>query len=296
LVLSTVHSAEAVEEQFINSIYGVFDEGSIFIADNGTNNVIILYDNVGNSTKHYDSTVKEYNSGSFVMRNIQSGILVFAHPIQYDQYKLVIVTTDKVYRLIGVLQIISELEPVESVEVQPTSSVGADITKWDIPTEGKSDYVYVAPIEEHDPDTLDILFSVPQQIQWLYALNFDLTAIDTKIASEQDQRLPDVPINVQILNPIMEIVGTWNGTTDNFGVFGEKYYIVGNQMLGEYKLQASIEKENYTSVSKMVSFSVIPLATGSSSQKCPLGYMVNSTGFCECEPEYLNATGFCEVQ
>jgi len=113
-------------------------------------------------------------------------------------------------------------------------------------------------------------------------LNFDLTAIDTKIISEQDQRLSNVPINVTILNPLMEIVGVWNGTTDGFGMFGDRYYIVGNQMIGEYTLKASITKENYTSVSKMVSFFVVPLDS-SDTRKCPYGYFYNATQQCEEE-------------
>jgi len=133
LIISTVHSAEA--DPTTNAIYGGFDEGSIFIADNGINNIIILYDNMGNSSKHYDSIVKKYSSDGFTMRNPESGILVFAHSIEYDQYRLVIVTTDKVYRLIGVSQILSELEPSESGVIEPTSSVGADITYYDVPDE-----------------------------------------------------------------------------------------------------------------------------------------------------------------
>lgn len=121
----------AYAEESTNAIYGGFDEGSIFIADDGISNVIILEED-GIISKHYDSIVKVYSSGTFRMSNIESGILVFVHPISNEQYKLVVLTADTVYRFIGVLQEISELDPTVEL-VESTSSVGADITKYDVP-------------------------------------------------------------------------------------------------------------------------------------------------------------------
>jgi len=134
-VLLAIFSIPAfAEEDTIDAIYGGFDGGSIFIADDGTDNIIILYDNMGNSTKHYDSSVKEYHSGAFRMHNAESGLLLFAHPIEYDQYRLVVMVNGTVYRLIGVSQLLSELEPVQTIIV-PVSSVGGDITIFDVPDE-----------------------------------------------------------------------------------------------------------------------------------------------------------------
>jgi len=169
------------------TIYGAFDEGSIFIADNGTNNIIILYDNVGNSSKHYDSIVKKYSSDSFTMRNPESGILVFAHSIEYDQYRLVVVTTDKVYRLIGVLQTISELEPVESSVTEPTSSVGADITIYDVPTIDRDD----------GKDTYILSFSTTESIDNIYLedkLDFTGYLYEVKTA----KKLADADVTVEL--------------------------------------------------------------------------------------------------
>jgi len=131
VVLLTMSMVQIAEAEPTNAIYGAFDKGSIYIADNRTNNIIILYDDIGGSSKHYDSTVKEYSSGGFKMKNLESGILVFARPIEYDQYKLVVITTDKVYRLIGVFQEVSELDQITEI-IEPVSSVGADIAKYDV--------------------------------------------------------------------------------------------------------------------------------------------------------------------
>lgn len=308
---------QVAEAEPIRTISGFGEDGAIVIRDNGSNKITLYDGDTGKKSEHFDSRVKTYNSGGFSMKNHESGIIVFGHPINDDgQYKLLVLTSDKVYRFIGVSGIIEELNE------EPSSSVGRDISRWDIPTTGRSDYKYVKPVEQHNPDTLDLLFSVPQSVQWLYNLNFDLTAIDTQIKSENDRRLSNVPISVQILNPLMEIVDTWDGTTDNFGVFGDSYYIADNQMIGEYTLKASIEKENYTSISKMVSFFVIPLVGDNSSNACPVQLILNSTQFCvdsdgcvswqifnvtsnfcvarnACDnigKIFNPATGFCEIQ
>lgn len=140
LIVSTVQIAEAEPTRTISG----FDANrEIFIANDGINNIIILQSDTGIS-KHFDSEVKTYNSGGFSMKNLKSGILVFAHPISDDKYKLVVLTTDTVYRFIGVSGIIAELNeepiPVKEVEsvnatkrIEPKNSVGADITKYDIP-------------------------------------------------------------------------------------------------------------------------------------------------------------------
>jgi len=140
-VLFIISMIQIAEAEPTRTISGYDTNREIFIADDGINNIIILQSDTGVST-HYDSKVKTYNSGGFSMKNPESGILVFGHLINDGQYKLLVLTSDKVYRFIGISGIIEELdeEPIPSEEkkiesgiVEPKSSVGTDITKWDVP-------------------------------------------------------------------------------------------------------------------------------------------------------------------
>jgi hypothetical protein len=145
--MSIVQVAEAEPTRTIS---GYDANREIFIADNGISNIIILQSDTGVS-KHFDAKVKTYNSGGFSMKNHKSGIIVFGHPISDNQYKLLVLTSNNVYRFIGISGIIEELneepitseeeivEPITSEEeiesgiIEPSSSVGADITKYDVP-------------------------------------------------------------------------------------------------------------------------------------------------------------------
>jgi len=141
VILLTMSIVQIVEAEPTRTINGYDANREIFIANDGINNIIILQSDTGVS-EHFDSKVKTYNSGGFSMKNHKSGIIVFGHPISNSQYKLLVLTSDKVYRFIGVSGIIEELneEPISSEEeiesdiIEPSSSVGADITKYDIPT------------------------------------------------------------------------------------------------------------------------------------------------------------------
>lgn len=127
LIISTIQTAQA---EPTNAIYGIIDGVFVFIADDGINNIIIL-EKDGIQSKHYDSIVTEYSSGGFKMKNLETGILVFAHPIENGLYRLVVITADERYRLIGVFQEISELDPTTEI-IEPISSVGEDIAKYDV--------------------------------------------------------------------------------------------------------------------------------------------------------------------
>lgn len=146
-VLLTILLVQIADAEPTRTISGFDANREIFIADDGINNIIILQSDTGIS-KHYDSKVRHYNSGGFSMKSPESGILVFGHPINDDQYKLLVLTSDKVYRFIGISGIIEELneEPIPSEEgeiesgiIEPTSSIGADITKYDIPIISRDD-------------------------------------------------------------------------------------------------------------------------------------------------------------
>lgn len=132
LIISSVQYAQAEPTQIIQgSIDGTF----VSIIHDGITNIIKL-EKDGITSEHYDGVIKTYNSGGFVIKNIESGIVLFAHPIGNEQYRLVVVTNDNVYRLIGVSSEFTQEDAVtssSSLYDEPVSSVGSDITNWDIP-------------------------------------------------------------------------------------------------------------------------------------------------------------------
>lgn len=274
LIIASVQYAEAKSMQ---TIQGGFDGNSIVILIDGIDNTITLnYDGI--TSEHYDGVIKTYNSGAFAIKNVASGIALFAHPIGNEQYRLVVITNDNVYRLIGVSEIVSEDVVAPSYD-EPVSSIGTDISKWDIPTDGRSEYEIIIPTESHNPDSLDMITSVPYTVEFKHDFRFDVTAIDTQIKSESDQKLSDVSVGITMTNPIGETIEIWDGLTGTNGLFGNVWYVPDNQMIGEYKLHVTMEKENYTSILQMVSFFVQPTDEDSNSS-CPAGYVHNDDRVC----------------
>ena len=128
-------------------ITGHDEINSIMIAIDDAENIVILQSNEGIS-EHYESQIKMYNSGGFSLRNIESGILVFAHPINEKQYKIVVLTSNQVFRFTGITEILSDVvakskqlesdtEPTEQKELN--NAVGSDIAKYDIPIISRDD-------------------------------------------------------------------------------------------------------------------------------------------------------------
>ena len=130
VVIPLVSSVDAAEPY---TIQGGFDGNSIVILIDGIDNAITLnYEGV--TSYHYDGKLKTYNSGGFIIKNLDSGIVVFGHPIGNEQYRLVLLTDGNIHRLIGVSSEFTQIDTNPSYE-EPVSSVGSDITKYDIPTE-----------------------------------------------------------------------------------------------------------------------------------------------------------------
>jgi hypothetical protein len=116
-----------------------YDESNSILIANQDDLNIILFQNENGLSEHYDSTIKKYKSGGFSMKSPESGILVYGHKISMSEYKLVIITSEKVYRLIGFVDVLEEIQTQttiieESIIIEPKSSIGADVSKWIIPT------------------------------------------------------------------------------------------------------------------------------------------------------------------
>lgn len=141
----------------IGNCYNVFAETTTISATDGTTAILIAKDGSSNFIKfqnenglsvHFDSKLKQYNSGGFSMKNYESGILVFGHKINMSQYKLVIITSENVYRLIGFIDVIRDIEPQKEIlkpeiveseknisgKINPESSIDSNVSKWNVPT------------------------------------------------------------------------------------------------------------------------------------------------------------------
>lgn len=121
-----------------------------------------------NLFKDPNSVVKLYKSGGFSLKNYDLGMAIFAHPVsQSEMIKFTVFYDGKVSRFLIEKESISDetiSEPISPVpskktepmieelmteptpkKIEPKSSIGADISKYDIPTisreDGKTDFL-----------------------------------------------------------------------------------------------------------------------------------------------------------
>lgn len=133
---------------FVASIFAHMAYGELSIIEGSNDSAAVMIDFESNwvallteagTMDFFDSKVKHFKSGGFVIKNPEAGILIFGHP-QGDQYKLFILTGDRsTYRIVADVATMNTptITPQEPTETRaPKSSVGADITKWNdkIPT------------------------------------------------------------------------------------------------------------------------------------------------------------------
>jgi len=136
----SVQYAQADEK--ILMIEGQNKDHGIFIAIEGNNN-IIMWETLDGYSEHFDSRLKTYKSGGFSLKNLESGIAVWGGYLNGDptQYKLLILTSEGAERIVASVIEYTPLEETEketTTRVEPKSSVGTDITKWDIPKPTRS--------------------------------------------------------------------------------------------------------------------------------------------------------------
>ncbi len=123
------------------TLQGSSDEISMFFAVEGDMNMLQVVLPTGDVVEVVDSKIKMYQSGSFSLKNLEAGIAMWAHAASEGNYKIVVLTSDGVYRLTTTTDVTEKVERAE-----PVSSVGADITRYDIPTENPKDRVRDARI------------------------------------------------------------------------------------------------------------------------------------------------------
>ena len=134
MIFFTISLVQSVDAEEL-AIKGSNEDVQIFLAIEGESNMFGLYGKLGFS-EITESKVKFYNSGGFSLKNVESGILVYGHPVTSTQYKIFVLTSDGPYRLLANIVNLNDYLITETIE--PKSSLGADITKHDIPNIGRS--------------------------------------------------------------------------------------------------------------------------------------------------------------
>lgn len=240
LIVSTINTADAEPTQLIQ---GSIDGTSVSIMHDGITNIIIL-EKDGITSEHYDGKLKTYNSGGFVIKNIESGIVLFAHSIGNEQYRLVVITNDSVYRLIGVSEIISESDAIvvpssSSLYDDPVSSVGTDITNWDIPVIDRDD----------GKDTFLMAFS-PYQVLNTIKLGdeFDYSGKVWSVRNNTGIENVDVTLEISREGYILKSVSTKSGVGGSVYVkLGELIYPIFYPNFC-YDITVIMETGNYTHI------------------------------------------------
>jgi len=262
-------------------IVGVFDGNRSILIVNDDINIIKIQDEYGMISEYYNSEIKLYRDGGFSMKNRESLIAVWIHPIDNGLYKVILIDNGDRHRFLTVLGDFDDVYNEDFVVKEPKSSIGADINKWNIPTQGRNNHTIIIPEKEFNPDTLEIISNIPHFIEYKHTLNFDFGVIDNAILSETDQRVKDATINISLINPFGEDIIQWSGITNNLGYFGDSWYVEDNEVLGQWRFNVTASFDNFTQKNTFVNFFVIPL-DDDSTRKCPLSYFWNSTSMiCE---------------
>lgn len=124
LLLIPVYAQENSE---MLTISGVNDKHGIFLAKVGDFSKIVYRTEQGIS-EHYESKIKEYNSGSFSMKNPESGIALWVHPINDTQFKIGVLTSMGYDRFIGnVIDMQETSQNKHSTKEEKPQKTGDDI-------------------------------------------------------------------------------------------------------------------------------------------------------------------------
>lgn len=159
-------------------------DSKIFLSISGSVNMVALDTEEGRS-KIVDSKVKFYNSGGFSLKNYESGILVYGHPISDMQYKIVILTSDGVHRLLANVIDLNYYNISETIE--PKSSLGADITRHDIPI-----------LERYEPSTEIGLLTTFNVVEMIFVNEEYSPNITVKNSNNVIQKLSGANMTIQI--------------------------------------------------------------------------------------------------
>ena len=152
-------------------------------------------------SEHFDLKIRSFNSGGF--RISDSSILVFGHPVN-SGYDLVIKTTEGIQRIHTDMTVQEKI----STTVEPKNSVGADISRHDVPSD------LTRP--ELDVKGLDMMYL---KMNKLYSKQIGDTLdinLDLKVPGQSYGGIEGADIHMKVVREGFTIYET-SGTTDKHG-------------------------------------------------------------------------------
>lgn len=182
------------------SISGYNSEMFVFVyLENPDNMIKIVTENGKYEFIHSD--LKLYKSGSFSLKNPQEGIGLWAHLLEDGKYRITILTSDGVERITA-----SEFEDTpKPVRIEPKSSVGADVSKWNVPTMNSRS------------EPLESLFGINVDIPKIKYLNDKFHPTIKVFDVRKNKGLKDIPVSLEISRDGL-ILDTRKGITASGGL------------------------------------------------------------------------------
>jgi hypothetical protein len=179
-------------------IVGNFDGKSILIANDGVNNIVKIQ-----NEEYYDSEIKTYKNGGFSLKNKESQFMgIWAHPTENGLYKITLLQNGEFHRLMGI-------EKFDSLnDHTPTSSLGSDITKWNIP----GDNTRTLPTGVGKTPEIYIKLDRIKQVVTDDGYNPDIELLSKYF----NEVIPDARMELEITKNGTKIF-SYNGYTNTFG-------------------------------------------------------------------------------
>ena len=215
----------------------------LFVAIEGDlNTVVIVADDL--YIKAFDSRLKTYKSGGFSLKSSEFGL--WAHPISDTKYNIFVKTSSHTERILANLIVdatkqaeIREIPANSTGTIYPKSSIGADVSKYDIPIISRDD----------GTDSFLMAFTVMTSTSNLkLGEDFDFTAKVWNVRNHDRLEGADVYVEISREDYVLKTV---SGTTNQGGIVALE--IDGDNMIYPifypswcYNVDATVEYGNYT--------------------------------------------------
>lgn len=282
------------------TIQGENKENTIFIAKDGKESIIIYETDEGVS-HHFESKIRDYNSGGFLLRNTDSGIVVWAHLETDSKYKLVVLTSNGFERFTANVVNIQEITP--TIDDEP-EDVGQNILDeyWDARSDSTRAADNIIPPEiKVSEEEIVIVSQIPDKIPQMTNFVFDVKVFDPTMNQRLDYysnngRIAGASLSGTITDPQGQILMTFEGFTSQFGHFSDSLYIPANADTSSAYTFEVLAKKYFDSDNTLATYSLLKefFVTGyvpDGGSKCAENYVKNSTGYCvellACADSYI---------
>lgn len=272
------------------TIQGNNGENTIFIAKEGRESIIIYETDEGVS-QHFESKIRDYNSGGFSLRNLESGIVVWAHPETSSKYKLVVLTSNGFERftanIVNIQEITTDDPPVEPEDVG--QSILDEYWAARSNSTRAADNIIPPEIEIVEKEIV-IVSQIPDKIPQMTNFVFDVKVFDPTMNQRLDYysnngRIVGASLSGTIKDPQGQILKTFEGFTSLYGHYSDSLYIPANADTSSAYTFEVLAKKFFDSGKTLATYSLLKefFVTGytpDSGNKCAENYVKNSTGHC----------------